>query len=237
MNNDDIDEMDNFDTAPAPAPAEEDSAPTAGDRLVGGALTRQHGLARPLARAEPRPAMVPATTTGIELRPGLVIDDAKFALLWRMSKAFSASGLYRRFDTVEAVFTVIMRGQELGLGPQTALDSFHLIQGKPTMGAHLIIALAKGDADCIYFECVEHDETKATYVARKHSMPNHELSFTYTFDDARNDGNDWVNKPKNRKAMLRKVAGSQAARLWFPASALGLYSMEEFGVDTSDVAA
>lgn len=201
---------------------------------------------------EPVPEQLPVPTTerhkqiasiaksdfrddAIELRPGVFLTSAKYALMKQLAGNFHDGGLYsKKFGSAQAVFTVMMMGLELGISPQVACQNFHIIEGKPSPSAHFLIALAKRDPDCLYLEMVEETAEGATYATKKRSF-DRELRFTYTVSDARSDGARWANSnSKNHRAMLRKTAGCQAARLWYPAACSGLYSQEELGYELEE---
>ena len=169
----------------------------------------------------------------IELRSGLVLSHARIDVLQRLAKGYAKGGLYSRIGDETSIFTVLMMGVELGLSTTAALNGVHIMNGKIVMGAHLLIGLARRDKACEYFDCAEADESQATYVCKKVGRDK-EMSFTYTMKDAENDGMSWARKLKNRKAMLRKTAGLQAARLWFPEATSGLYGDAEMGIDSED---
>lgn len=182
-----------------------------------------------LAKAHPTPLVT--APASIELRPGVSVTGAQYELFKTMAKDFHSSGLYKRkYENAQSIFTVMLLGLELGVSPQVACQNFHIIEGKPTPAAHFLIGLAKRDPDCLYFEPAEITATSVTYVCKKKSRPN-EMTFTYTLEDAANDQMRWAKQKKNQKAMLRKTAGSQAARLWFPEACSGLYSTSEMGFD------
>jgi hypothetical protein len=169
----------------------------------------------------------------IELRPGLVLSNARIDVLQRLAKGYDRGGLYARHGDSTTIFTILMMGVELGISSTAMLNGVHVMTGKLVMGAHLLIGLARRDKTCEYFDCSDADETQATYVCKKVGRDK-EMTFTYTMDDANNDGMSWARKMKNRKAMLRKTAGLQAARLWFPEATSGLYGDAEMGIDSDD---
>ena len=182
----------------------------------------------------PRPQeKVTQANDEIELRHGLVLSNARIDVLQRLAKGYARGGLYSRIGDETSIFTVLMMGVELGLSTTAALNGVHIMNGKIVMGAHLLIGLARRDKACEYFDCAEADESQATYVCKKVGRDK-EMSFTYTMKDAENDGMSWARKLKNRKAMLRKTAGLQAARLWFPKATSGLYGHAEMGIDSED---
>lgn len=229
-----------------------ESGPTAGDMLVSGALVKQaidsgemQAVAPPPTsppKMTPTPA-IPASTqaiaktdpnVGIQLRPGLTLNGDQFRLMEAMAHRFHKGGMYvRKFDSVDAVFTIMELGMELGMSPQLALQQFHMIEGRPCMAAALLIARAEADPNCEWIECIEENDKTVTYMTKKRRGSGKELSFTYTMVDAERagmttggSGYNWKKRPRE---MLRKTCGSQAARLWYPGAVAGIYSAEEMG--------
>lgn len=164
----------------------------------------------------------PVTDFALSLQPQSASDA--FAL----SGYLHNSRLYQKFPSREAIFAVILRGRELGLGSGTALDSFHLIQGRPTASAHLIMALAQRDPDCEYLMLVESSATSATYETKHRRQPR-PVRITYTLDEAEaagltRKGGPWKTATA---AMLRKTAGVLCVRAVFQGAVCGLLSAEE----------
>lgn len=156
------------------------------------------------------------------------LEPVNMGSAYKLGKALYESRLYNRFPTAEAIFAVIMRGREMGLGALTALDAFHVIEGRPAPHAYLIIARAKADPDCEFFQCVETTSTSSTWKTKNRHNPE-VTTFTYTIKDAElagltSKGGNWQKRPAE---MLRKTAGVQLARMEYPDAALGLYAVEE----------
>jgi 5'-3' exonuclease len=151
------------------------------------------------------------------------------AAVWLGQHLFD-SRLYEKFKTPEAITAVIIRGRELGLGATTALDCFHVIEGKPTPYAYLMIARAKAHHDCEYFYCKEANAESATWVEKNRRNPV-ETSVTYTLEQAKTANlykGGWLKNPED---MLTKTAGAKLARRAYPDAALGLYAVVEMGGD------
>lgn len=66
-------------------------------------------------------------------------------------------------NKVPDVLMTIMAGQEMGLAPMAALRSFHVIEGKPVMGADGLVAVVLGSGKAVYFERIEETDTSVTY--------------------------------------------------------------------------
>jgi 5'-3' exonuclease len=179
-------------------------------------------------KSDPPPA--PATSTAIVREDFGMVDeelqprDLKSAR--NISKWVHSGRLYPNFPTPESVFTIILRGKELGLGVTTSLAGFHLIEGRPSASADLIRSLAERHENCEYFRFVESSPTSATWETkhRRHPEP---IRYTYTIEEARAAGlsnGNWAKRPRD---MLTKTAGAKLARLVYPGAVLGLYCADE----------
>lgn len=177
------------------------------------------------------------------------LEPASIGGAFKLARGLFDSRLYSRFQNPEAIMAVIIRGRELGLGALTALDSFHVIEGRPCPHAYLMIARAKADPDCEYLYC-EAETSNAehsTWITKSRRNPK-EQRLTYTMDQAKASGlvkpaqektdrdgrkymakdNQWVIRPAE---MLRKTCGVQLARMEYPAATMGLYAAAELGYD------
>jgi hypothetical protein len=134
--------------------------------------------------------------------------------------------LYPQFPTPESIFTIILRGKELGLGVTTALAGFHLIEGKPAASADLIRSLAERDPDCEWFMMVESTATSATWETKHRKHPK-AMRYTYTIEEANQAGMRGGNWQKRPRDMLAKTAGSKLARIAYPRATMGLYDPDE----------
>jgi 5'-3' exonuclease len=170
------------------------------------------------------------------LEPG-TLDAA-----WQLARGMHNSRLYQKFPTPQACWAAIIRGREMGIGALTALDCFHVIEGKPALHAHLIVARAKAHPDCEFFQLVSSDGEAAEYVT-KHRRNPEPTRMRYTLEQAKVAGlcpekprlrnpspgekdrrGNWEKRPEE---MLRKTAAVQLARVEYPDAAMGLYAIEE----------
>lgn len=140
------------------------------------------------------------------------------------------SRLYQKFTSPDAIAMVIVRGRELGYGAGTALEVFHVIEGRPYPFAYLVVAECQKDPDCEYLLPVEFDDTHAV-VETKHRKIAEPVRLTYTFEQAKaaglvRDKGGWAKHPED---MLVKTALCKLGRRMYPARALGLVSLEEIG--------
>lgn len=200
-----------------------------------------------------RQVLVPEVVLPFEmgLEPVNAVQARSMAtVLWR-------SGLYaKKFPGEEAIYAVITRGRELGVGALASLDVFHFFEGQLALHAHFIRHLAQNDPDCEWFlPCPAEgdDKTKIARWGTKHRRIDQPIFHTYTIQDAVDAGlcelevkaRDWTLDPKTgkpdkdhrgnwdkrRPEMLDKTCSSQLARRVYPGRALGLYSLAELGGD------
>jgi 5'-3' exonuclease len=146
---------------------------------------------------------------------------------WKVAQKLFQSRLYSHFATPGAIYATIMRGRALGIDATTALDSIHLINGKPTMSAALIVGLVLDSGKAHFFDCIEQSATACTWVTKRRGSPN-EIRRTFTIDEARNmklTGKDNWNKQPH--VMLQWRAASALARMVYPDVIAGLYAREE----------
>jgi 5'-3' exonuclease len=145
-----------------------------------------------------------------------------------ISKWIYEGRLYPQFTNAAAIFTVIMRGKEMGVGVTTSLAGFHMVQGRPCASADLIRSLAERDPDCEYFRLVESTPDSATWETkhRRHPEPTR---YTYTLKEAQAAGmntDPWKKRPRD---MCAKTAGAKLARIVYPGATIGLYDPDEMG--------
>lgn len=136
--------------------------------------------------------------------------------------------LPRAVQSPEAAFTILMTGRELGLSPMQSLRSIHVIEGKPTLSADLIVALVKKRSDvCQFFRLVESTEKVATYETQRVGEPS-PTRMSFSIAEAERAGvagkDNWRKFPA---AMLRARCSAALARAVYPDLAMGLYDPDE----------
>lgn len=134
--------------------------------------------------------------------------------------------LPRAIQKPAQALAVILAGQELGLPPMQALRMIHIVEGKPTLSAELMLSLFKrrgGQA-----KWVESTDQKAELWLRHPNGDEHTETFTWT--EAQRAGvtgkDNWRKYPK---AMLKARCISAGIRALGEAD--GFYQPEELGGD------
>ena len=177
---------------------------------------------------EPRHAIVPAPPLRCEvLTYRQSLEPQTMAQAWKAATVLHQSRLYTSYGTPEAIFAIIMRGRALGIDATTALDSMHVIKGKPTMAASFMVALTLNSGKCEYFDCVEHTDKSCTWKCKRVGSP-HEITRTFTIEEARamdlTGKDNWKKQPA---VMLQWRCAAALARMVFPDVLAGLYAIEE----------
>jgi 5'-3' exonuclease len=158
------------------------------------------------------------------------LEPRSFRDVLTFAKYAFNSRLYQKFTSPDAIAMVVVRGRELGYGASTALEVFHVIEGRPYPFAYLVVAECQKDPDCEYLLPVEFDDVHAV-VETKHRKIAEPIKLTYTMEQARiaglvKDKGGWAKHPED---MLVKTALCKLGRRMYPARALGLVSLEEMG--------
>jgi len=146
---------------------------------------------------------------------------------WKLANMLYNSRLYSAFSSPEAILAVLLRGRALGIDATTALASFHVIEGKPSMSAALIVGLVLRSGLAEYFDCVETTEEKAVWVTKRKGA-KHEARNSFTIQNAQAAGlagkGNWL---KYTATMLRWRAGVELARFVYPDVVSGILSVDE----------
>lgn len=129
-----------------------------------------------------------------------------------------------------AIAAAILTGIELGIGPMEALRSIHMIEGKPTMSAELMLARAlRAGIRCRW---LRHDAAAAELEVTRDGVVQR---MSFTMDEAKAAGlagkGNWSKFPA---AMLRARCASAALRAFAPdVLGSGIYTPEELAPDTA----
>ena len=199
---------------------------------------------RPLASATPAQAQ-----TALVVRPeptkewALQLEPTTAVEAWKMANALHNSRLFANFANPEAIFAVLLRGRSLGLDAVTSLSNFHVIEGKPTMHAALIVGLILKSGKAEYFELVETTDERAVWATRRKGATR-EVTMSWDVRDALNagllvgtpenaTGVSKSGKPSNwdkyRRTMFRWRGAVELGRAVYPDVTAGLYTPDEIG--------
>jgi hypothetical protein len=170
--------------------------------------------------------------TGLTLTGGVRLDGMGdvWALAERLAKAdgFVPRPLVGKPNQIAAV---ILTGLELGIGPMTALRGIHIVDGKPTMSAEMMLARARQAG--VRTRWVETTDKVARLAVTVQGDTEPQV-MAFTWDEANRAG--VTNKDNWRKypaAMLRARCLSAAMRAFCP-EALGVGVYESTSGELSD---
>ncbi len=236
-----------------PAPAEPidpmKQAQQAEDAAGIAAAGKSAASAEPTRKPEP---------TAMVLRPSAPVSSEEWAIQLEPPNAKAAFWLAERihdsrlfsgsFGNAGAIFAIILRGRSLGIDAVTSLSNFHMIEGRPTMHAALIVGLVLRSGKAEYFDLAHTDDQKATWVTKRKGAQR-EVTLSFTTDDAlgaglletfegKLRGVSKSGKPSNwskyRKVMLRWRAATELARAVYPDVVTGLYTPDEISDGVHD---
>lgn len=167
------------------------------------------------------PPAAPAMRDVIDGWAAQVADIATLADI--IANTAFVPGSYR--GNAAAVAAAILAGREVGIGPMTALQHLHVIDGRPAMSAQLMRALVLAAGHTIRVQ----ESTMARCILVGARRGGVEQSVTWTMDDARRAGvagrPSWGRYP--RQMLLARATG-ELCRAVFPDVLGGMgYTHEE----------
>lgn len=168
------------------------------------------------------PVTLTAAHNPMAFEPGSIGEAMQLAAI-----LFKSGLMPEGFKSPEAVVTAIIYGRELGLTAMQSIRGIHVIKGRPTMSADMMVALVKRSPICEFFRLVSTDATKATYETKRRDEPA-PVQMSYTIEEARTAnalGKDtWKAHPA---AMLRARCASSLARAVYQDLVMGVYDPDE----------
>lgn len=184
-----------------------------------------------LALAPPTSAALAPTLPAHAFEPG----DAR--QLWDLAETAVASGLMpRAIQRPEQAFVMMMAGRELGLTAMQSLRSIHVVEGKPTLSADLMVALCRRSPECAWIRLVESTPERAVYEALRRGDPG-PTRMAFTIEEARTAGlatkDNWKRYPA---AMLRARCAAALCRAVFPDLMLGIYDSDSEEIEPREPA-
>ncbi len=186
----------------------------------------------------------PHQVTQLAIRPQewtMALEPTSTKDAFTMAKHLHNSRLFQAYGTPEAVFAVVLRGRALGLDAVTSLSNFHIIEGKPSMHAALIVGLVHRSGKARHFQLTESTNERATWKTHRIGDPD-PVAMSFSIEDAflaglvtRQNGEyrgvsrtgKASNWDKYRRTMLRWRAAVELARAVYPDIVTGLYTPDE----------
>lgn len=162
------------------------------------------------------------------LEPRSMNDAVRLAQRMFDSRMFSAYG------TPQGVLATVLLGRELGMPAMASLRSVHIIEGKHSLSADLMVALVLKSGLAEYFQMLESTDHECSFETKRKGNPRVK-KLCYTIEDAEKAGLLKPPRPgkqagpwhKIPKLMLRARCKSELARLEYPDLLAGLYTPEE----------
>jgi hypothetical protein len=162
----------------------------------------------------------------------------EYAEIMVLGKVLQASGYFKDVRDQAQAVTKILFGRELGVSPISSMSTIHVVEGKPTLSAHLLAALIKRSGKYDY-RIKKHTALECSIMfLQKVGEIWEELGLSdFTIEDAKTagvyrQGSGWTKYPK---AMLFARAISQGHRAHCPdVSLAALYVPEELGAEVNE---
>lgn len=192
------------------------------------------GNAKTKEKEQEKATAIVAQEEGGALRTNPLLPSGnELATMWRMAKAFAASGLMPKgMEAPERLLVAIEYGLEVGLKPFQAVQSVAVINGRPGVYGDAALALVLASPVCEYVHEEEIRDEGGKLIGwrcRAKRAGKQEVIRTFTVDDAKTaglwgKGGPWSQYPSR---MLQMRARGFALRDAFPDVLKGVYLVEE----------
>jgi len=155
----------------------------------------------------------------------LALVEPAYELAVKMARTSFVPAAYR--GKPDELLAAILTGNELGLGPMTAMAKIHNIDGRAAISAELMRALPLAHGHTISVE--EASSSKVTVVGFRKGDPEHASRITWTADMVKRAGLEGKqNHRKYPQAMLLARATGDLCRTIFADCLAGIsYTVEE----------
>lgn len=160
---------------------------------------------------------------------------------WRMmldigTKALKSGMLPQGIKTPEAAAIIALKARELGMPLMVGFAHIAVINGKPTLSAEMMQAVARKNLPGLSINLIESSNEKASVEITRPEPGSKAYTLTFTMDDAKKadllKNNVWSKYPA---AMLWSRAISAALRKICPDALMGVsYTPEELGADVDE---
>lgn len=148
--------------------------------------------------------------------------------------AIKSGFLPASIKTPEQAIVIILKGRELGIPPMQAFGGIAVINGKPAVGAELMLSMIYKNVPGAVVDIIKTDNSVCTIEGKRPGGKR--TTFTFTIEDAKRAGllskDTWSKYPAN---MLRARCISNMARALFPDAIMGAsYTPEELGAEVNE---
>jgi 5'-3' exonuclease len=160
------------------------------------------------------------------------------------------SRLFKDIASPAAAMMLILLGRKFGLSAVDSLCMIHMIEGKPSMSAQLIVGIVQKSGMAEYFEMDECSNTMARWITKRRGARK-EKAWTFTLDDAkkarlggiydkdkktlRDDFDPNSNWAKHPAVMCSWRAAVFLARFVYTDLVGGLYMPDEIGTEEGEI--
>ena len=180
-------------------------------------------------------------TTSIELSPqpryrsdSLIPFASEWDAMQQMAKVLVESGfLPEALNTPAKALTVLLAGRELGVPPMQAIRGIHVVKGRPSLSAELMLALAYQNIPGFKFKVEGNEQVCKITASRPGGDP---INLSFSISDATRagltGGDNWKKYPA---AMLRARCTSAILRIVAPDAIRGIYTPDEIGASEREI--
>lgn len=127
----------------------------------------------------------PQTQALTVVRPyELQLEPATFGEADKLADFISASRMFKDIESKAQALIKVAVGRSIGLNLMQSLTMLHVMEGKITMAAQLVVARVRQHPNCEYFRKVKGDDKSATWESKKRDE-DRVMTWTFTIQHAK----------------------------------------------------
>lgn len=133
-------------------------------------------------------------------------------------------------NTPQKALIIMLKARELGVPPMQALSSIHIVKGRPTLAADLMVGLLRTHGHKIWV--VKSTDQECVMKGHRRGEPGQVVEVSFTIQDAKTAGLLTKDTYKQYPApLLYARCASRISRMVGPEVLAGMHTAEELGAD------
>lgn len=171
-------------------------------------------------------------------RPGqagmsIIPNGGEWDTMEKIAKTIVASGLApAEVNSPQKALVILLKARELGVPPMQALSNIHVVKGKPTLAADLMVGLLRREGHKVWV--IETTDECCTMKGHRKGEPEHVVTVSFTKADGMKAGKwgegTWKQYPAQ---MLYARCAARICRMVAPDVLAGMYTADEMGASVS----
>lgn len=164
---------------------------------------------------------------------GLLPTPTEWQTMMQIAETVVKSGLApTEVNTPQKALIIMLKARELGVPPMQALSTIHVVKGKPTLAADLMVGLLRREGHRVWV--VKTTGQDCVMKGHRKGESEHTIEVVFTIEDAAKAGLTGKETWKQyTPQLLYARCASRISRMIAPDVLAGMYTAEEMGAEVA----